>query len=265
MNSKRVYSVILVLLFSLSSFGDDVNNNGNASKVGIVELMYNCMDLPSGDGFILTIPGMGLIYCDEGVLVPLDTIKCPEIDNIYLKPNIIYDDIIASGKYLFVKSGNSVVKLDEDRTSSIVQFDTDFFQLYRGNDTCLNVVIPEDNGYWVWYQINLANNELESKFSTSEPIIKVIDLDDKVILVTEDVIYLYDEEQLIEYVESPEIIVDAIYTSEGLFFCTDNSLYLVDNTGVLLSLAQLPMYSLYYDYGVVYIVLQNGDIFRMAV
>ena len=126
-------------------------------------------------------------------------------------------------------------------------------------------MIPEDNGYWVWYQINLANNELESKFSTSEPIIKVIDLDDKVILVTEDVIYLYDEEQLIEYVESPEIIVDAIYTSEGLFFCTDNSLYLVDNTGVLLSLAQLPMYSLYYDYGVVYIVLQNGDIFRMAV
>ena len=257
---KRTILTVFVAVFCLSySYGNEATND-----VGVVQLLTNSMDLPSGGGYLLTIPGMGLIYCDEGVLFPLDTIKCPDIENVYLKQNVYYDDIISSDGRLFVKSGNSVLLLDQENTHAVVQFDTDFFQLYSGCNNHLNVAVLEDNGYWVWYEISILNYELSSKLAFSKPIIKIIDVGSSVICVTEDIIYIYDGEQLIEYVESSDIIIDAIFTSEGLFFCTDNALYLVDNNGEMSSLAELPMFSLYHDEGTVYIVLQNGDIYRMS-
>lgn len=259
----------LILLFVTCGFlclnAQGVEDMRNESKSDTnFQFMFNTIDLSTGDGKLLTIDGMGLFYFDQGALLSLDSICSPRLVMSRLKCKFECEDILMCDGKFVVKSGTYVLQLDGEYHKTLFNFDTGLFFLYKGAGSYFNVVIPESNGEWGWYSCDVNTKKVECVARMSAPIEKVIDNGTYALCVCGDTIYYVDSKGIDTFIQCERDIVDAVSTSVGVLFITDEALYLIDGSSEDASpLLEGEMYSLYNDGDVVYIVFRNGDVFRM--
>lgn len=225
-------------------------------------VLTNIQNLPSQDGHLLTIPKMGLFYADNGMLHALDSVKSHGLKKLRFKDNFPFDQLIVNDSTFLVKSQQFVLKVDDDKTSLVTEFDTDNFDIYSGYDEKYNIVIQEDSATWAWYKCDISNAQMNCVVRTQEPITLVLDMQSAAYCIVNNRIYIVygDDIQLLTEAEKP--IMDMAFTSSGLLICTEQSLFIVDEFMQATVLAKGMFHSLYYDEGILYVLLQNGDIIK---
>lgn len=228
-----------------------------------VQFMLNTGELSTDSGRLLTIDGMGLFYFDQGTLVSLDSISCPEISMCRLKYDFECEDILMCNDKLIVKSGPFIIQLDGNDTHIICKFDTSDFFLYEGNNDYFNIVLEESDGKWIWYTFTTSNQKLDCMTHMDEPITKIIDSGTHAYIVGINTIYLVGENGIEPCVECDRVIVDAVSTSMGLFVITDDALFLINGEDDATTIIEDEMFSLYNDGDVLYMVMASGDVYRL--
>lgn len=245
---------------------DKENSDSSSTNTSNSLLLLNTNELTSSAGKLCVIDSLGLFYLDQGTLLSLDSISCPNYTIFRLKQNLVYDEIITSGGYLIAKSGPLVVLIDEERSRIIEEFDTDQFFIYPGAAKYLNIVILELDGTWGWYTSSLDTDSLQCVTRMDSPITKIIDRGSYALAVSDTCIYSLTADGLYPLVSNERIIIDAALTSIGLFFITDSGLFMLPIDGTTaIGIMKESFYSLYSDGDVLYIVMENGDVVRLDV
>ncbi len=263
---KNKYILLLsLLLLSLPVMAQDEIADTVTNSVKM-ERLCNTSELSTQDGRLLTLQGLGLFYFDQGTLVSLDSTSCPDIKMCRLKANIQYDDLVMCDGYFIVKSGPFIIMLDGENTRILSKFDTPLFFLYPGGDDYINVVIPEESGEWAWYTFKIYSQKLECVTRMTTPITKVIDNLSHAYVVSEETIYLISELGMEPLITCNRDIIDAASTNLGLFVMCEDALFLANGEeGDIEAIIEEELYGLYNDGDVIYIVMQNGDIFRLGI
>ena len=265
MMMKTIFTLLLMfLLLTLPVMAQEEVADTVTSGVRL-ERLCNTSEFSTQEGRLLTLDGLGLFYFDQGTLVSLDSISCPDVRMCRLKANIQYDDLVMCDGYFIVKSGPFIIMLDGDNTRILSKFDTPLFFLYPGGDDYINVVIPEEDGDWAWYTFKIYSQKLECVMRMTTPITKVIDNLTHAFVVSEEMVYLVSEQGLEPLVTCNRDIIDAASTTLGLFVVSDDALFLTNGEeGDSEAIIEDALYGIYSDGDVIYVVMQNGDILRLS-
>ena len=228
-----------------------------------VEYLMNTDSLPSATGHLLDVPHSGLFYADDGTIYSLDRAKSPRIGKFRFKDRIPFEQMaVSDGKFL-VKSYQYVLQIDSTQTRIVTEMDTQAFAIFAGSGGRYHVVAAEADSLFAWYQCNITTAEMECIVRQKEPIQLILDIGGTAFCITGKDIYYVTDTNMDKLLTADDIITSAIYTPQGLFYCTQNGLFLMDNEGNTATLSDDAYHSLYYDNGTVYLVMQNGAILKM--
>lgn len=257
---KRViFGISILLCLCLSSFAQEKD-----SIVYTPELLVQADSMPVNQGQLIVLPNQGLFIADGNTFYSLDKEVCPDIEKFRVLENIPFEQVIVNDDELVVKSQQFLILLGEGKTEILSEFDTEDFAIFSGNDSIINIVNIEDSDSCVWYKFNRQTGGTECIMRQAEPIKKIVagnHID--FCLIGNNIYYVYDN-NCGELVVSEKPVIDMILLPNGLMFCTDDMLSIISDEGVV-PIAEGDFHGLHHDGDVVYIVMKNGNIWKLTV
>lgn len=257
---KRVIFGISVLL----CFCFSVNAQKKDSIVYTPELLVQTDSMPVNQGQLIVLPNQGIFIVDGNTFYSLDKKKCPDIEKFRVLENIPFEQVIVSDDELVVKSQQFLMLLGENETEILSEFDTEDFAIFSGNDSVINIVTIEDSDSCVWYKFDRRTGKTECIMRQAEPIKKIVAGNHIDFCLIGNNIYYVIDNNCGELVVSEKPVIDMILLPNGLMFCTDDMLSLISDDGVI-PIAEGEFHGLLNDGCVVYIVMKNGNIWKLTV
>lgn len=255
---KIVFVIHLLLCFCFSSYAQEQD-----SIVYAQELLVQADSMPVNQGQLIALPNQGLFIADGNTFYSLDKEACPDVEKFRVLENIPFEQVIVNDNELVVKSQQFLMLLGEEKTEILAEFDTEEFAIFSGNDSIINIVTIEDNDSCVWYKFDRRTGETECVLRQSEPIKKIVAGNHIDFCLIGNYIYYVNDNDCGELVVSEKPVIDMILLPNGLMFCTDNMLSLISNDGVI-PIAEGEFHGLQSDGSVVYIVIKNGNIWKLS-
>ena len=153
--------------------------------------------------------------------------------------------------------------LGEEKTEILAEFDTENYAIFSGNDSIINIVTIEDNDSNVWYKFDRRTGEAECIMRQIEPIRKIVAGNHIDFCLIGNNIYYVIDNNCGELVVSEKPVVDMILLPNGLLFCTDDMPSMISDEGVF-PIAEGDFHGLHHDGEVVYIVMKNGNVWKLT-
>lgn len=255
---KKCSIAIFLLVYAYAMSYAQANDTIVYTPTYIVE----ADSMPVSNGQLITLPHQGLFIVDGNTFYSLDKERCTGIKKFRLLEIFPFEQVIVSGNEFVVKSQQFLMLLGEKKTEILAEFDTEDFAVFSGNDSIINVVTTEDNDSCVWYKFERRIGETECVMHQSEPIRKIVAGNNIDFCLIGNNVYYVNGKECNELVVSKQPIVDMVLLPEGLMFCTDNMLSLICDDGVI-PIAEGEFHGLFGDEDVVYVVVKNGNIWRI--
>lgn len=239
--------------------------NGYAQKKDSIvsELLILADSMPVNNGQLITLPNQGLFIADGNTFCSLDKEKSPHIEKFRVLENIPFEQVIVNDNELVVKSQQFLMLLGEEKTEILAEFDTEDYAIFSGNDSIINIVTIEDNDSIVWYKFDRRTGETECIMRQIEPIKKIVSGNHIDFCLIGNNIYYVIDNNCGELVVSEKPVIDMILLPNGLLFCTDDMLSLISDDGVI-PIAEGEFHGLLHDGDIVYVVMKNGNIWRLT-
>lgn len=234
-----------------------VNNKNYQFKTLIVG-----EDLPSSEGQFLIIPDKGLFFVVGNEFYSLDEERCPDIAKFLIKDSFNFEYTILSGNDFLVKNANFLMRIHEGTTTIEKDFDTETFFVYPGAYSQYHIVLLEKDGVWGWYSCDGLEQTCRCMLRTKELITGIYDAGEVAICTIENKIYFRNGKKLLLVYELPDLITCGTLTDLGLFMTTTDALYLFDGTNPPIKVLDSSYNSVYYDGGVLYIILNDGTVLK---
>lgn len=252
-----IVGISLLLLFCNYSFAQ-----GSDSLVYESKLLIAAEDMPVSNGQLIVLPQKGLFIADGNTFYSLDTEECPHVEKFRILEDIPFDQVIVNDNEFIVKSQQFMLILGGEKTEILAEFDTEDYSLFSGVDSVINVVVREEGNFCTLYKYDRRTGDLDNIMRLPENIKKIV-AGNKMdfYLLEKGIYYLYDTESG-ELATSEQPILDMILLPDGLMFCTETMLYLINDDGVV-PLMEGSFHGLQNDGHVIYITLQNGNIWKM--
>lgn len=227
-------------------------------------LLVQADNMPTNYGQLITLPNQGLFIADDNTFYSLDKERCPEINKFRILEDIPFNQVIVNDNDFIVKSQQFLILLGEEQTEILAEFDTEDYALFSGNDSIINIVVQEDVDTCTWYKFDRKTGEIDCFMRQGEPIKKIVSGNHIDFCIIGNNIYYVSDNICGELVISKEPIIDVILLPNGIMFCTDKMLSFYDDNSVI-SVAEGDFHGLHHDGSIVYVVLKNGNIWRMEI
>lgn len=232
------------------------------STVYDTTLLVQADDMPVLYGQLIALPYQGLFIADGNTFYSLDKKECPEIEKFRLLENIPIEQVIVNDNEFIVKSQQFLMLLGEKDTEILAEFDTEDFAIFNGRDSVVNIVAYENADSCIWYKFNRRTGETECILQESKPIRKIVAGNQIDFCIIGNNVYYVKGDVCDELVLSEKPIIDIVLVPNGLMFCTDDMLSLISDDCVT-PMLEGDFHGLHYDGKVVYVVLKNGNIWRI--
>lgn len=226
-------------------------------------LLVSANDMPVSNGQLVVLPNMGLFVVDGNTFFSIDEKRCPDINRFKVLENFDFDEVIVNDNDLLVKSGEFLMLLGDKRTEILTEFDTECFYLFCGLDSVVNVVSKDDNNNYSWYKYDRRSGDVQLYMKHEEPITKIISGKGVDYCMVGNKIYYVMGDECNELVSSKQSLYDMVLLSEGLMFCTDTTLFLLEEDSYS-PIVEGEFVRLYNDGELVYAVLKNGNIWKIV-
>ena len=226
-------------------------------------LIAQADSMPVNSGQLIALPRQGLFIADGSTFYSLDRERCPDINKFRLLENFPFDQVIVNDNEFVVKTQQFLRLLGEEQTEILAEFDTEYFTVFSGNDSIINVVVYEETDSCAWYKLDRRTGTTECILREAQPIKKIVAGNQIDFCIVGNNIYYVMGDVCDEVVVSEEPIIDMVLLPTGLMFCTDNLLSLYNNECVI-PIAEGEFHGLHCDENVVYVVLKNGNIWRIV-
>ena len=235
----------------------------NDSTVYNTTLLVNADDMPVHHGQLIALPYQGLFIADGNTFYSLDKKECPEVEKFRLLENITIEQVIVNDNEFIVKSQQFLMLLGEKDTEILAEFDTEDFTIFSGRDSIVNIVSYENADSCIWYRFDRRTGETECILQESEPIRKIVSGNQIDFCIIGNNVYYVKDDVCGELIVSEKPIKDIVLLAKGLMFCTDDMLSIISDNCVT-PLLEGDFHGLHYDGKVVYVILKNGNIWRLA-
>lgn len=255
--NRIIFNISILLCFCFNVYAQEKD-----SIVYTPELLMQADNMPVHQGQLIALPNQGLFIADGNTFYSLDKEKCPDVEKFRVLENIPFEQVIVNDNELMVKSQQFMMLLGEEKTEILAEFDTEDYAIFSGNDSIINVVTIEDNDSCVWYKFDRRTGETECIMREIEPIKKIVSGNHIDFCLIGNNIYYVIDNNCGELVVSEKPVVDMILLPNGLMFCTDDMLSMISDDGVF-PIAEGDFHGLYHDGDVVYVVMKNGNIWRL--
>lgn len=225
-------------------------------------LLVQADDMPVNYGQLIALPYQGLFIADGNTFYSLDKQECPELEKFRLLENIPIEQMIVNGNEFIAKSQQFLMLLGEKDTEILAEFDMEDFVIFNGRDSIVNIVAYENADSCMWYKFDRRTGGAECVLQESEPIRKIVAGNQIDFCIIGNNVYFLKGDVCDELVVSEKPIIDMVLLPKGLMFCTDNLLSLISDDSVT-PILEGDFHGLHYDGKVVYIILKNGNIWKM--
>lgn len=225
-------------------------------------LLVQADSMPVNRGQLIALPQQGLFIVDGSTFYSLDKERCPDINKFRLLENFPFDQVIVNDNEFIVKSLQFLMQLGEEETEILAEFDTEYFTIFPGNDSIVNVVVYEETDSCAWYKLDRRTGDTECILRVAEPIRKIVAGNQIDFCIMGNNIYYVKGDVCDEVVVSEEPILDVVLLPTGLMFCTDDLLSLYNNECVI-PILEGEFHGLHCDGNIVYVILKNGNIWRL--
>ena len=247
------------MMICWSGIGFDQQTDSAVFKMTLLE---QADSMPVNSGQLIALPQQGLFIVDDNTFYSLDEERCPDISRFRLLESFPFDQVIVNDCEFFVKTQQFLMYLGEEQTEILAEFDTEYFTIFPGNDSIINVVVQEETDSNAWYKFDRRTGDTECILREVEPIRKIVAGNQIDFCIIGNNIYYVKDEECDEVVVSEEPIIDMVLLPMGLMFCTDNLLSLYNNDCVV-PIVEGDFHGLHFDGDIVYVVLKNGNIWQL--
>lgn len=255
---KKLSIAIFLLVYAYGVSYAQANDTIVYTPTNIVE----ADSMPVSNGQLITLPHQGLFIADGNTFYSLDKERCTDIKKFRLLENFPFEQVIVNDNVFIVKCQQFLMLLGEKETEILAELDTEDFAIFSGNDSIINIVTAEETDSYVWYKFDRRTGDTECVMRQPEPIRKIVAGNNIDFCLIGNNIYYVNGKECSELVVSKQPIVDTILLPEGLVFCTDTMLSLIRDDGVI-PIAEGEFHGLLSDEDVVYVVVRNGNIWRL--
>lgn len=262
MKGMRLYYGVVFCLFWMLAFTDCYAQT--VLDTTTWKLIMTPDQMPVKNGELIILPGKGLFIANDNKFHSLDKERCPDTSEYWVLEKFPFEQIIINDGYFLVKYKEFVMRIGEEKTEIVAEFDTKDFVISKGHNCIFNVVVQEDINQYAWYKYDIRNSDADCVMRQNLPMFVVDAGKDLDFCVAGNSIYMINKGEAKELVNSKMPIVDATSTPLGLMFCTDGALYLYINQNVI-PIAEGNFYSLYNDNDIIYVVLENGMIYKSKI
>ena len=232
------------------------------STIYATTLLVQADSMPVHHGQLIAIPQQGLFIADGNTFYSLDKKECPEVEKFRLLENIPIEQVIVNDNEFIIKSQQFLMLLGEKDTEILAEFDTEDFAIFSGRDSIINIVVYENADSCMWYKFDRRTGETECILQQSKPISKIVAGNQIDFCIIGNNVYYVKGDMCDELIVSEYPIRDMVLLPNGLMFCTDNMLSLITDDCVT-PMLEGDFQGLYYDGKVVYVVIKNGNIWRI--
>lgn len=255
---KRIIGIYMMLCFWGSCYAQQSD-----SVVFNTTLLVQADSMPVNRGQLIALPQQGLFIVDGSTFYSLDKERCPDINKFRLLESFPFDQVIVNDNEFVVKCQQFLMQLEEKETEILAEFDTEYFTVFPGNDSIINVVVYDETDSCGWYKLDRRTGATECILRQAEPIKKIVAGNQIDFCIIGNNIFYVKDDICDEVVISEMPIIDMILLPQGLMFCTDDQLSIFDNESVI-PLLEGDFHGLHNDEDFVYVVLKNGNIWRMT-
>lgn len=207
------------------------------------------------------IPGLGLMGAFGGELATLDPDDTSRKVTVAIPDSIEIESFITAGKSIIMKTGSSVVWIDNDRQ----QFDGITFE-----DSDFNIIHASDTTFFLTrktsgllYEIGLASKITVDSWMFDEPPLAAYRLASGFLVVTLHNILLHDGAQWINVLHHPTEIQCCESTPYGIFFGTTDALWRLTSPGKTELVATGEASAIHYSGSSIYIIDSQSNLLRM--
>lgn len=232
------------------------------STVFNTTLLVQANDMPAHYGQLIALPYQGLFIADGNTFYSLDKKECPEVEKFRLLENIPIEQVIVNDNEFIVKSQQFLMLLGESDTEILAEFDTEDFTIFSGRDSVVNIVSYENADSCRWYKFNRLTGEIECIMQETKPIRKIVPGNQIDFCIIGNNVYFVKDNICDELIVSEKPIKDIVLLPTGLMFCTDDMLSIISDDCVT-PMLEGDFHGLHYDGKVVYVILKNGNIWRI--
>lgn len=225
-------------------------------------LLVQADDMPIHHGQLIALPYQGLFIADGNTFYSLDKEECPEVEKFRLLEKIPIEQVIVNDNEFIAKSQQFLMLLGEKDTEILAEFDTEDFAIFSGRDSVVNIVTYENADSCIWYKFDRRTGETECILQESKPIRKIVAGNQVDFCIIGNNVYYVKDDVCGELIVSEKPVKDIVLMPNGLMFCTDDMLSLISDDCVT-PMLEGDFHGLLYDGKVVYVVLKNGNIWRM--
>lgn len=254
---RKTICIIIMLCLCVNSFAQVKD-----STVYNATLLVQADDMPVHHGQLIALPCQGLFIAYGNTFYSLDKEECPEVEKFRLLENIPIEQMIVNDNEFIAKSQQFLLLLGEKDTEILAEFDTEDFAIFSGRDSIVNIVSYEDADSCVWYKFDRRIGKTECILQDLKPIRKIVSGNQIDFCIIGNNVYYVKDDVCGELIVSEKPIIDIVLLPMGLLFCTDDMISLISDDCVT-PLLEGDFHGLHYDGKVVYIVLTNGNIWRL--
>lgn len=216
----------------------------------------NLDSIPTG-----VIPGLGLMGAFGGELATLDPDVASRKVTVAIPDSVEIESFITAGKSIVMKTGSSVVWIDNDRQQfDGITFEDSGFRIAHASDTTF-FLLREASG--LLCEIGLASMDAVDSWSFSEAPVAAFRLASGLLVVTLHDIMMLDNGRWINVLHHPAEILCCESTPYGIFFGTPDALWRLASPGKTELVATGEASAIHFSGSSIYIIDSHSNLLRM--